>query len=88
MPTDLKRERGKLIEQWYEADKKTGLRLALLRYRKGYKAMWVANRMGISQSIMSGLENGKRHWTPELEAAFLEAIGETNNKKKGSNGKK
>lgn len=36
---------------------------------------WVAAEIGVSESLLSYLEVGKRNWTYELEAAFLKAIG-------------
>ena len=53
-----------------------GFRLRGLRDRKGLKSGWVAKQIGISPSLISYLETGRRAWTPELEQKYLKAIGE------------
>lgn len=53
----------------------TGKRLAKFRKAKGIKASWVADRIGISTSLLCYLESGQRHWNPEQVGKYLKAIG-------------
>jgi transcriptional regulator with XRE-family HTH domain len=55
---------------------KVGFRLRELRDKKGIKAGWVAKQIGISPSLISYLETGRRAWPPGLEQRYLKAIGE------------
>ncbi len=55
---------------------RTGLRLRGLRKKKGISMRWVAGTIKVSEALLSYLEVGKRNWTPELEQAYLKAIGE------------
>lgn len=55
---------------------KIGFRLRELRDKKGFKSGWVAKQIGVSPSLISYLETGRRAWTPELEQRYLKAIGE------------
>ena len=41
----------------------------------GRRHVWVADRMGITQSYLSHLLAGRRNWTPELQHRFANAIG-------------
>jgi predicted transcriptional regulator len=82
MPTKLKRERLKIRAQRIKLSKQTGKAMRELRLKRGIKSCWVAAEMGVSDSMLNYLEKGERSWTPGLEAAFLKAIGETNNQTK------
>lgn len=63
-------------------DLETGLKMSGLRRQKQLKSYWVAEQIGIHPSMLSELENGKRRWNPDLQAAYLKAIGYTNHKPK------
>lgn len=58
-------------------DKQRGKHLRELRKRKGIVAKFVAAKIHVSQQYLSMLENGERHWTEELVAKFMAAIGES-----------
>jgi hypothetical protein len=53
-----------------------GFHLRKKRVGRGIKGSWVAQQMGVSESMLCFLEQGKRNWTDELKAKFLKAIGE------------
>jgi transcriptional regulator with XRE-family HTH domain len=52
----------------------TGERLRKKREERGLKAYWVADRMGIDNTLLSMLEHGRRNWTPDLIAAYEKVI--------------
>ena len=47
-----------------------------LRRSKGILAKFVAEKMGASKTLICLLEQGKRHWSKELVAAYSKAIGD------------
>ncbi len=55
---------------------KRGYHLQALRLAKGLKASWVADKMGVSGSMVCYLETGRRKWSDDLEQKFMKAIGE------------
>lgn len=72
---DFQNESDKLKAKRREYDKTEGARLKKLRLRKGLKGYWVAEQIRIQPTNLSDLEAGRRHWNPELVAAYEKAIG-------------
>ena len=59
--------------------------LRSLRMARGVKAKFIAERMGISKSLLCHLEAGRRLWTDKYHSDFLNALTpENQNPKKQS----
>lgn len=56
-------------------DESIGSRMKVLRMKRGLKASWVAEEMGLKGPMLTMLEAGQRHWTKEKLANFKKAIG-------------
>lgn len=72
---DFYTARKALIAKQRVYDAKEGARLKAIRKSKGLKGYWVAEKMGVSTTYFSALENGDRHWSPALVTRYMEAIG-------------
>lgn len=48
--------------------------LWMLIRERGLRFDWVADRMGISNSLLSRLLSGERRWTPEYRASLARAL--------------